>query len=61
MTTNTNNEKQKTNGKLKFLFRFLIWTAVVIAAIFLTLFLSARIGQFESIAAMLEYIRAQFQ
>ena len=38
---------------------FLIWTLVVFVVIFLTLFLSSRIGEFRSIADMLRYIASQ--
>ena len=53
-------EKKRKRKKEKKWLKFLIWTAVVIIVIFLTLFLSSRIGRFDSIASMLVYIRSQF-
>ena len=35
----------------------IIWLIVIAAVIFVTLFLASRIGQFESIGDMLNYIR----
>ena len=52
-------ERRKRKKEKKWL-KFLIWTGIVILVIFLTLFLSSRIGRFESIGSMLEYIRLQF-
>ena len=52
-------ERKKRRKEKKWL-KFLIWTGVVILVIFLTLFLSSRIGRFDSIASMLVYIRSQF-
>ena len=51
--------KRKRKKEKKWL-KFLIWTGIVLIVIFLTLFLSSRIGRFDSIASMLEYIRSQF-
>ena len=53
-------EEKRKQRKQKKMRKFLIWTAVVIVVIFLTLFLSSRIGRFDSIASMLVYIRSQF-
>ena len=50
-------KKKKKNNKW---LSFLIWVAVIIVVIFLTLFLAARIGQFESIRAMIDWIVSQF-
>jgi len=52
-------EEIRDKRKKKKLISFLIWTGVVILVIFITLFLSSRIAQFESIAAMIRYIQSQ--
>ena len=36
------------------------WLLVIALVLFLVLFLASKIGQFQSIPAMLRYIRAQF-
>jgi len=53
-------QEKRKKRKQKKICKFLIWTGVVIIVIFLTLFLSSRIGRFDSIASMLEYISSQF-
>ena len=52
-------ERRKRKKEKKWL-KFLMWTGIVLLVIFLTLFLSSRIGRFDSIASMLIYIRSQF-
>ena len=52
--------KKKKKSKSKPVLSFLLWTGVAVIVIFLMLFLSSRIGEFESIGAMLAYIRSQF-
>ena len=56
---NGHTERRKRKKEKKWL-KFLMWTGIVILVIFLTLFLSSRIGRFDSIASMLVYIQSQF-
>ena len=43
------------------LIRIIVWTVIVIIVIYLTLFLSSKIGEFESISDMMRFIRSQFR
>jgi len=45
----------------KNLFRIIFWAIIIIIVIFLTLFLSSKIGEFESISDMMRFIRSQFR
>ena len=56
---NGHAERKKRKKEKKWL-KFLMWTGIVILVIFLTLFLSSRIGRFDNIASMLVYIQSQF-
>ena len=53
-------KKKRKKSAAGAIIRLLIWILIIALGIFLTLFLAARIGEFESIPAMLEYIRGQF-
>ena len=53
-------QERRKRKKEKKLIKFLLWTGIVIIVIFLTLFLSSRIGRFENIPDMLKYISSQF-
>lgn len=50
--------KQKKKSKKTWL-KVIIWLVVIAAIVFLTLYLSAKIGQFDSIPDLLDYIKAQ--
>lgn len=50
-------KKKKKRPAWKVVLIVLIWLVVIAAVIFVTLFLASRIAQFESIGAMLNYIR----
>lgn len=52
-------QAKKKGSALKTLLKVIIWLAVIAAVIFATLFLSAKIGHFDSIPALIDYIRAQ--
>lgn len=51
-------KKKRSPGKTALI--IIIWIVVILVVIFLTLFLASKIGQFESIGAMLIWIRGQF-
>lgn len=51
-------KKKKSAGKIVAL--VIIWAVVICVVIFLTLFFASKIGEFESIPAMLDYIKGQF-
>jgi cell division septal protein FtsQ len=53
-------EKRKRQRRFKMFIKVLVWIGIVGLVIFLTLFLSSRIGLFGSIGEMIEYIRMQF-
>jgi len=52
--------KKRKGRALGTLLRVVLWIIVVCIVIFLTLFLASRIGEFNSILDMLDYIRGQF-
>ena len=52
-------EKRRRRKKKNIFLRFIMWTVIVVAVLFLTLFLSARIGQFDSIGDMIGWIMSQ--
>jgi cytoskeletal protein RodZ len=54
------NRKKKKGRAGKTVLKVVIWIIIIAAAIFLTLYLASKIGEFESIGDMLNYIRAQF-
>ena len=51
-----NKKKKKTVKKIIVV---VIWILVVALAIFLTLFIASKVGRFDTIADMLDYIRSQ--
>jgi len=53
-------KKKRKKSAVGTVIKLLVWLLIIALGIFLTLFLAARIGEFESIPAMLEYIRGQF-
>ena len=55
----TKKRKKKKKSVTGVILKILIWVVVIAVVIFLTLFLSSRIAEFESISAMLVYIREQ--
>jgi len=46
---------------IKLIPKIIIWLVIIAVVIFLTLFISSRIGEFDSIADMIRFIRAQFE
>jgi cell division septal protein FtsQ len=52
-------KKKKKGRALRTILKIIIWIVVIGIVGFLTLFLTSRIAEFESIPAMLEYIRDQ--
>jgi flagellar basal body-associated protein FliL len=52
-------KKKKKKRVLRTIIKIIIWIVVIVAVVFLTLFLTSRIAEFESIPAMLDYIRDQ--
>jgi len=61
-TPNTQGEKKRKKKKanpIRFILKIVIWVVVIGIVVFLTLFLTSRIAEFESIGAMLQYIRGQ--
>lgn len=54
-------EKEQRNKRLKRkVLKVLAWTFVVAIVAFLVLFISSKVGQFESIADMLDFISRHF-
>jgi len=53
-------QKKKKNRLIRLLIKIVIWLIVIIVVIWLTLFLSSKIGEFDTIADMLRFIFAQF-
>jgi len=53
-------EKKKQNETRRKLIIILIWILLIAGFAFLVLFLASRIGQFNSIADMFDFIKAQF-
>ena len=53
-------KKKRKKSAARTILLLLLWILIIALGIYLTLFLAARIGEFESIPAMLEYIRGQF-
>ncbi len=53
-------KRKKNRSALKKAAIVLLWLAAIAAVVFLVLFIASRIGQFDSIGAMLNYIWAQF-
>jgi len=53
-------EKKKKERRRKVIV-VLIWILLIVGFAFLTLFFSSRIGQFDSIADMFDFIGAQFE
>ena len=51
--------KPKKKGPIRVLLVLIIWLVVLAAVVFLVLFLAAKIGEFNSIADMLAYVRTQ--
>ena len=56
---NTRKRKKKKGRTTRTIIKIIIWVIVIAVVIFLTLFLSARIAEFDSIGDMLRYIRGQ--
>jgi len=64
-----NSEKEEKEGFFrrtlrkirKEAFSIIFWVIIIIVVIYLTLFLSSKIGEFESISEMLRFIRSQFR
>ena len=52
-------KKKKKGRVLRTILKIIIWIVVIAGVAFLTLFLTSRIAEFESIPAMLQYIRDQ--
>lgn len=52
--------EKKQRGAIRLVMKIVIWVCVIALLIFLTLFLSSRIAEFESIGAMLRFIRGQY-
>ena len=52
-------EEGKPKRKKRVLLRLIIWLVIIAGVIFLTLFLAARIGEFDSIMDMLNWIKDQ--
>ena len=52
-------QSKKKGSALKTLLKVIIWLAVIALIIFVTLFLASKIGHFDSIPALIDYIRAQ--
>ena len=59
--TGKKRKKNKAGRAVGSLLRFIIWVVIIALAIFLTLYLSAKIAEFPSIGALLDYIWAQFK
>jgi len=51
---------KKTKGVFGGVFRIIFWCVIIVIVVFLTLFLSARIAQFDSIGDMLRFIFGHF-
>jgi len=49
-----------TKRGFRVLFKIIGWCVAIVLIVFLTLFLSARIAGFSSIAAMIEFIRGHY-
>jgi len=56
----SNKEKQKKSRLIRLIIKIVSWCIVIAIVIYLTLFLSSKIGEFDSIAEMMRFIRAQF-
>lgn len=54
-----NKQPKKKNKTVRLIVKILIWLVIIVGVIFLTLFLASKIGQFESIRAMLDFIRSE--
>jgi len=52
--------KKRKSRAIKIALKIVIWCIIILIVVFLTLFLSSKIGEFESIADMLRFIRSQF-
>ncbi len=55
----TRKDRKKKRSTVKKVVIVLVWIAVIAAIAFLVLFLASKIGQFDSIGSMIEYIRTQ--
>ena len=51
---------KKTKGVFGGVFRIIFWCVIIVIVVFLTLYLSARIAGFNSIADMLRFIFGHF-
>jgi len=56
---NPKKRKKKKGRAIRTILKIIIWIIVIGIVIFLTLFLTARIAEFDSIMDMLNYIRGQ--
>jgi len=52
--------KKKKSRIIRLIIKIVIWCAIIIVMTILTLYLSSKIGEFDSIADMMRFIRAQF-
>jgi len=52
--------EKRQRSIFKGIMKIVIWVCVIALLIFLTLFLSSRIAEFDSIGDMIRYIRSQF-
>ena len=52
--------KKRKNRLLKVLLKTIGWIIVIVIVVFLTLFLSSKIGEFDSIRDMMRFIYSQF-
>ena len=52
-------ENEKPKKKKRVLLRIIIWLVIIAVVVFVTLFLAARIGEFDSIMDMLNWIKDQ--
>ena len=60
-TTKTEQRKKRKRSRtLKMIIKIGVWCIIILVVLFLTLFLSSKIGEFDSIADMLRFIRNQF-
>ncbi|MCL1830420.1 MAG: hypothetical protein FWG21_03220 [Oscillospiraceae bacterium] len=50
---------ERPRKKKRVLLRIVIWLVIIAAIVFLTLFLAARIGEFNSIMEMIDWIKDQ--
>ena len=58
-TQGVKKRKKKKRSAIRTILKIIIWVVVIAVVVFLTLFLTARIAEFPSISAMLQYIRGQ--